>query len=114
VSNRGRRELLLVALGALLGVVGGGAAWVLVHLIALLTNLALLHRHRMELPSLTHSRADRAAVRWRIGALGGRPGVPVHRGRRLATRLVEDAAGPRPARFLASNPVASRMTRTRE
>ncbi|QYG94027.1 CBS domain-containing protein [Iamia sp. SCSIO 61187] len=39
-----RRLLLLTALAALLGFAGGGAAWVLVHLIALITNAALFHR----------------------------------------------------------------------
>jgi len=38
-----RRLLLLTGLGAILGFAGGGAAWVLVHLIDLLTNLALFH-----------------------------------------------------------------------
>lgn len=38
-----RRLLLLAVLGALLGLVGGGAAWVLVHLIRVLTNVALFH-----------------------------------------------------------------------
>lgn len=37
------RLVLLAALGAVLGFAGGGAAWVLVHLIDLLTNLALFH-----------------------------------------------------------------------
>ncbi|MGH9164694.1 MAG: chloride channel protein [Acidimicrobiales bacterium] len=37
------RLLLLAGLGALLGLAGGGAAWVLLHLITLLTNLALFH-----------------------------------------------------------------------
>jgi H+/Cl- antiporter ClcA/CBS domain-containing protein len=36
--------LLLTALGAVLGFAGGGAAWVLLHLITLLTNVALFHR----------------------------------------------------------------------
>ncbi|QGG96717.1 chloride channel protein [Actinomarinicola tropica] len=36
-----RRLLLLASLAAVLGLVGGGAAWVLVHLIDLITNLAL-------------------------------------------------------------------------
>ncbi len=35
--------MLLAAIAALLGFAGGGAAWVLVHLIDLLTNLALFH-----------------------------------------------------------------------
>ncbi|MGE3618829.1 MAG: chloride channel protein [Acidimicrobiia bacterium] len=45
-----RRLLLLVALAAVLGFAGGGAAWVLLHLIDLITNVALFHvldtRHR--------------------------------------------------------------------
>ena len=36
-----RRLLVLTSLAALLGFAGGGAAWVLIHLIALITNLAL-------------------------------------------------------------------------
>ena len=39
-----RRLVLLTALAAGLGAAGGGAAWVLVHLIGLITNLALYHR----------------------------------------------------------------------
>jgi H+/Cl- antiporter ClcA/CBS domain-containing protein len=38
-----RRLTLLAGLAALLGFAGGGAAWVLIHLIDLLTNLALFH-----------------------------------------------------------------------
>jgi CIC family chloride channel protein len=38
-----KRLVLVTAIAALLGVAGGGAAWVLVHLIQLLTNLALSH-----------------------------------------------------------------------
>ncbi|HEY3566854.1 MAG TPA: chloride channel protein [Thermoanaerobaculia bacterium] len=38
-------------LAALLGAAGGGAAWVLLHLIGLLTNLALFHRYSWDLPS---------------------------------------------------------------
>ena len=37
-------HLRLAVLAAVLGVAGGGAAWVLLHLIALLTNLVLFHR----------------------------------------------------------------------
>lgn len=48
-----RRLSLLAALGALLGVAGGGAAWVLLHLIELLTNLALFHRWGTDVPSLS-------------------------------------------------------------
>jgi chloride channel protein, CIC family len=39
-----RRLFVLCGLATLLGLAGGGAAWVLLHLIRLLTNLALLHR----------------------------------------------------------------------
>ncbi len=50
-----RRLVLLAAIGALLGLAGGAAAWVLVHLIDLITNVALFHewsteaRHMVEL-----------------------------------------------------------------
>ncbi len=47
-----RRLLLLTSIAAVLGVVGGGAAWVLVHLIGFLTNLALFQELRTESPSL--------------------------------------------------------------
>jgi CIC family chloride channel protein len=43
VRTPSKRLVLLASLGALLGVVGGVAAWVLVHLIALITNAALFH-----------------------------------------------------------------------
>ncbi len=46
-----RRLLFLSILAALLGAAGGGAAWVLLHLIGLLTNLALFHRYSWDLPS---------------------------------------------------------------
>ncbi|MCU1353620.1 MAG: H(+)/Cl(-) exchange transporter ClcA, partial [Acidimicrobiales bacterium] len=49
-----RRMLLLAALAAILGLAAGGTAWVLVHAIALLTNLALFHRVGWALPSLAH------------------------------------------------------------
>jgi chloride channel protein, CIC family len=38
-----RRLVLLTAIAAVLGFAGGGAAWVLVHLITLLTNVAVFH-----------------------------------------------------------------------
>jgi CIC family chloride channel protein len=38
-----RRLVLLTGLAGLLGVAGGGAAWVLIHLITILTNVALFH-----------------------------------------------------------------------
>lgn len=47
-----RRVVLLCVLAALLGLAGGGAAWVLLRLIGLLTNLALFHRIGWTLPSL--------------------------------------------------------------
>src|SRR5262245_53090543 len=46
-----RRLALLCALGAVLGVVGGGAAWLLVHLIGIITNLALFGRWGTDIPS---------------------------------------------------------------
>src|ERR1043166_2236398 len=46
-----RRLLLLSAIAVVLGLAGGGAAYVLIHLIGLLTNLALLHRFGWKLPS---------------------------------------------------------------
>src|SRR5947209_17970629 len=50
------RLLLLSGLAALLGGLGGGAAWVLLHLIGLLTNLALFHRFDWALPSFAQLR----------------------------------------------------------
>ncbi|MDQ6797718.1 MAG: chloride channel protein [Actinomycetota bacterium] len=49
-----RRLLALVAMAAVLGLVAGGVAFVLIRFIALLTNLALLHRVGWELPSFAH------------------------------------------------------------
>ena len=49
-----RRLLFLSLLAAALGLVGGGAAYVLLRLIGLLTNLALFHRYAWELPSFRH------------------------------------------------------------
>jgi chloride channel protein, CIC family len=46
-----RRLIFMSLLAAALGLAGGGAAWVLVRLIALLTNAALLHQYGWELPS---------------------------------------------------------------
>src|SRR5438445_1119885 len=47
-----RRLVSLAALAAVIGLAGGVAAYALVHLIALLTNLALFHRVGWDLPSL--------------------------------------------------------------
>ena len=49
-----RRLFLLSAVAVVIGLAGGGAAYVLVHLIALLTNLAFFHRVSWVLPSFTH------------------------------------------------------------
>lgn len=48
------RMALLAALGVLLGLVGGVAAYVVVRLVGLLSNLALLHRVGVDLPNLSH------------------------------------------------------------
>jgi CIC family chloride channel protein len=52
-SHRGeaRRTCALAAVGAVLGVAGGGAAWVLLHLIGLITNAVLFHQFGWGLPS---------------------------------------------------------------
>ncbi len=49
-----RRLLLLSVVAAFVGLAGGGAAYLLIHLIGLLTNLALFHRVGWQLPSLAH------------------------------------------------------------
>ena len=46
-----RRTAYLAGIAALLGVAGGGAAWVLVHLIGLITNVVLFHQFGWDLPS---------------------------------------------------------------
>src|SRR5204863_7918279 len=46
-----RRTLILSGLAALLGLAGGVAAWLLLHLIGLITNGALLGRWAWKLPS---------------------------------------------------------------
>ena len=48
------RMLLLAALGLVLGGVGGAAAFAVVRLVGLISNLALLHRVAFELPDLRH------------------------------------------------------------
>jgi H+/Cl- antiporter ClcA len=52
VRTPSRRLVLLAGVGAALGFAGGGAAWVLVHLIDLLTNLAVFHRVSTEAASM--------------------------------------------------------------
>ena len=49
-----RQLLLLTVLAAVIGIAGGAAAYVLIHLIALLSNLAFFHRVGWKLPSFTH------------------------------------------------------------
>src|SRR5919199_1681689 len=49
-----RRLVELAFLAALLGLAGGGAAYVLIHLIAFLTNLILFQRIGFSLPSFAH------------------------------------------------------------
>src|SRR5262245_26258521 len=48
-----RRLLLLTGLAAAIGVLGGVAAWLLVHLIGLITNLALFHQWGWDVPSFS-------------------------------------------------------------
>src|SRR6266550_4004280 len=49
-----KRLLLLSFLAAILGLAGGVAAYALLHLIGLLTNLALFHRYGWTVPSFRH------------------------------------------------------------
>ena len=51
MESSNRRTLFLAALAAGLGLAGGGAAWVLVHLIGLITNVAVLHQYGWNIPS---------------------------------------------------------------
>src|SRR5262245_7036229 len=48
-----RRLLLLTALAAVLGLLGGAAAWVLLHLIGLITNLALFQQWGWDVAPMT-------------------------------------------------------------
>src|SRR5205085_10903210 len=56
-------------IAALVGLAAGGAAFVLVRLIALLTNLALLHRVGWQLPSFDHFHPGVALIG--VAAAGG-------------------------------------------
>lgn len=51
MNNQPRRILLLSGLAVLLGLLGGGAAWLLVRAIAVITNFALFHRWGTRLPN---------------------------------------------------------------
>src|SRR6476659_8034005 len=53
VTTPQRRLLLLTAIAAVLGLLGGVAAWVLIHLIGLITNLALFGQWGWTAPSFT-------------------------------------------------------------
>src|SRR6478672_11209633 len=53
VTTPPRRLLLLTAISAVLGVLGGVAAWVLIHLIGLITNLALFGQWGWTAPHFT-------------------------------------------------------------
>ena len=48
-----RRLVLLCALAAGIGLVAGGTAWLLIKLIAILTNVALFHRWGTTLPNFS-------------------------------------------------------------
>jgi H+/Cl- antiporter ClcA len=61
--------LLLSSIAAVLGLATGGAAFLLIRLIGLLTNLALFHRVAWSLPSLAHLRPSANLVV--MAALGG-------------------------------------------
>jgi len=63
-----RRLLLLSALAAGLGLAGGAAAWVLIHLIAMITNVALFHRVSWHLPSFRTLHPGPGLV---VAAVGG-------------------------------------------
>src|SRR5581483_9655384 len=73
VSITGRsapdRLVLLSVLAAVIGLLGGGAAWVLVHLIAGITNVALFHRLSWTLPSSAD--LDRGPNLVVVAVLGG-------------------------------------------
>ena len=57
-----RRLLLLTVLAAFLGVAGGAAAWLLLRLIALITNLALFQQVAFDLPAFTRATVDPTIV----------------------------------------------------
>ena len=54
VNHPLRRLVVLTAIGGVLGLVGGVAAWALIRLIAIITNAALLGRWGTKLPSFAH------------------------------------------------------------
>jgi H+/Cl- antiporter ClcA/predicted transcriptional regulator len=64
-----RRLLLLTSIAAVLGVIGGAAAWVLLRLIGLVTNAALFHRVGTDVPSFAH--LPRGPLLVLVAATGG-------------------------------------------
>ncbi len=64
-----RRVGMLIGAAAFLGLAGGGAAWALLKLIGLLTNLALFHRWATEVPSFAGWQPDWTLVP--VAAAGG-------------------------------------------
>jgi len=62
VPATARRSIFLSLLAAGLGIVAGGAAYVLVHLIGLITNVMLLHQWGWDLPSLRNFHPDATLV----------------------------------------------------
>ena len=61
-SHPPRRLLLLCGLALGIGLVAGGTAWVLIRLIAILTNLLLFHRWGTTLPNFADARHRAAGV----------------------------------------------------
>src|SRR6476646_3722414 len=65
-----RRLLLLTAIAAVLGLLGGIAAWVLLHLIGLITNLALFQQWGWTPPPMTEiHRGPQIVIAAMLGAL---------------------------------------------
>ena len=65
-----RRLLLLAGLAIVIGLAAGGAAWVLVHLIGLITNLALFHQSGWKMPAFdTLHRSPLVVVAAVVGGL---------------------------------------------
>src|ERR1051325_10140382 len=70
MTDRSTRRLLYVtALAAVVGLAAGGAAWVLLRLIGLITNLALFHRFGWTSPSF--STLDRTPMIVVAAVVGG-------------------------------------------
>ena len=60
-----RRVLMLVAMAIVVGAGGAVAAWVLLHAIALITNLVWLHTFSSQTISLAQSQTQPVDGRWR-------------------------------------------------